>query len=47
MLKEADKVEVRREELGALEDKQQDVLKQLEIKKMIKGEQKAELDRNI
>ena len=46
-LKEADKVEVRREELCLLEDKQQEVLKQREIKKMIKGEQKAELDRNI
>jgi len=41
------KMEVAQEELELLEDKQQEVMKQREIKKIIKNEQKAELDRNI
>lgn len=40
-------MEVAQEEFEILEEKQQEVMKQREIKKIIKNEQKAELDRNI
>ena len=41
------KIEVAQEEYELLEEKQQEVMKQREIKKIIKNEQKVELDRNI
>lgn len=47
MLKDQDRVEHKRRELEALEDKQADVLKQHKIDQLIKSEQKAELERNV
>mmetsp|Transcript_17748 Transcript_17748/g.27433 ORF Transcript_17748/g.27433 Transcript_17748/m.27433 type:complete len:198 (+) Transcript_17748:1054-1647(+) len=41
------KVEVMKENEAILDEKRQDVMKQREIKKIIKTEQKTELDRNI
>lgn len=46
-LKAEVKVEVNKEVEAIHEEKTQDVVKQREIKKIIKAEQKAELDRNI
>jgi hypothetical protein len=47
LIKDEVKREVAQEEFEVLDEKQQEVMKQREIKKIIKNEQKAELDRNI
>jgi hypothetical protein len=47
VLKQEVKVEVYREHENVMEEKRQEVVKTRDVKKLIKAEQKAELDRNI